>query len=70
MNRYLTEAANFPEDDQFDVAHIDHTRRPRITFKHINRLRKVQELKELEMQEYRRFVKKMYGAGDSDSPGF
>jgi len=70
MKNKLTEAANFPQDDQYDVAKIDAHRRPRLTFRHLNRLRKVNELKQLEMQEYRRFVRMMYGKPEEDAGGF
>lgn len=70
MSKRITEAANFPQDDKYDVADIDASRRPRLTFRHLNRLRKVNELKQLEMQEYRRFVKMMYGKPEEDSGGF
>lgn len=70
MKDRITEAANFPQDDQYDVRTIDQERRPRLTFRHLNRLRKVNELKELEMQEYRRFVKMMYGNSEEESSPF
>jgi len=37
------------------------TRRPRLTLRHLNKLRKIQELKALEMEAHGDFVRTMYG---------
>ena len=49
----------WPEDDKFNQMERDDTRRPRL--RHLNKLRKIQELKKLEMMAHKDFVKTMYG---------
>lgn len=51
----------WPEDDKFNQAELGDTRRPRLTLRHLNKLRKIQELKKLEMMAHKDFVKTMYG---------
>lgn len=50
----------WPEDDKFNQAELGDTRRPRLTLRHLNKLRKIQELKKLEMAAHKDFVKTMY----------
>ena len=50
-----------PEDDKMNQASMSQTRRPRLTLRHINKLRKIQELKALEAGAHDEFVKTMYG---------
>lgn len=65
LELFLTENY-FPEEDDYNKAKKSDTRRPRLTFKHINKLRKIRELKKLEMAAHRKFVKTMYGAPKDD----
>ena len=51
----------WPEDDKQNQAELNDTRRPRLTLRHLNKLRKIQELKKLEMLAHKDFVKTMYG---------
>ncbi len=51
----------FPEDDEHNKAELDDTRRARLTLRHLNKLRKIQELKTLEQGAHADFVKTMYG---------
>ncbi len=51
----------FPEDDEMNKADMSQTRRPRLTLRHLNKLRKIQELKALEMEAHGDFVRTMYG---------
>ncbi len=61
----------FPEDDDYNTAHKTDTRRPRLTFKHLNKMRKLREVKKLEMAAHRQFVKTMYGKkGEDEGLGF
>jgi len=60
FNRIITENY-FPEDDKMNQAEMGDTRRPRLTLRHLNKLRKIQELKRLEMEAHADFVKTMYG---------
>ena len=57
LNEYYS-----PEDDKLNQTKKDDTRRPRLTLRHLNKLRKVRELKKLEMAAHKNFVKVMYGA--------
>lgn len=50
-----------PEDDKMNQASMSDTRRPRLTLRHLNKLRKIQELKRLEGEAHDEFVKTMYG---------
>ena len=50
-----------PEDDKANQASLSDTRRPRLTLRHLNKLRKIQELKRLENDAHDEFVKTMYG---------
>ena len=50
----------WPEDDKQNQTELDDTRRPRLTLRHLHKLRMVQELKKLEMMAHKDFVKKMY----------
>ena len=51
----------FPEDDESNQTELNDTRRPRLTLRHLNKLRKIQELKKMEMMAHKDFVKTMYG---------
>lgn len=62
----------FPEDDEANKISMDDTRRPRLTLRHLNKLRKIQELKRLETEAHADFVKTMYGtpAEEGGEPEF
>lgn len=55
-----------PEEDMLDIARASSTRRPRLTLRHLNKLRKVKELREMELAAHRTFVKDMYGSSAAD----
>lgn len=59
FDRILTENY-WPEDDKQNQTELDDTRRPRLTLRHLHKLRMVQELKKLEMMAHKDFVKRMY----------
>ena len=59
-SRIITENY-FPEDDEANKTEMSDTRRPRLTLRHLNKLRKIQELKSLEMEAHDDFVRTMYG---------
>jgi len=50
-----------PADDKMNQASLSDTRRPRLTLRHLNKLRKIQELKALEQGAHSDFVRTMYG---------
>jgi len=61
----------FPEDDEGNKTEMSDTRRPRLTLRHLNKLRKIQELKALEMEAHADFVKTMYGTpAEGEEPEF
>ena len=63
----------FPEEDRANSRELDDTRRPRLTLRHLNKLRKIKELKKLEMSAHKQFVQDMYGPQadeGEDLPGF
>lgn len=55
-----------PEEDQYSKAELDDTRRPRLTLRHLNKLRKVRELRKMEQATHKEFVKTMYGASSEE----
>jgi hypothetical protein len=65
----ILQESYFPEDDEGNKAEYDDTRRPRLTLRHLNKLRKIQELKKLEAEAHGEFVKKMYGTPPEDAGG-
>ena len=48
------------EDDKMNQADMSQTRRPRLTLRHLNKLRKITELKKLENEAHAEFVRTMY----------
>ena len=61
----------WPEDDKQNQHKLDDTRRPRLTLRHLNKLRKIQELKKMEMLAHKDFVKQMYGTPpEGEGPEF
>jgi len=59
----------FPEDDEGNQHEYDDTRRPKLTLRHLNKLRKIQELKKLEGEAHAEFVKQMYGTPPEEGGG-
>lgn len=57
LNEYYS-----PEEDLLDMARASSNRRPRLTLRHLNKLRKVRELRDMELAAHRTFVKDMYGS--------
>jgi len=58
-----------PELDDFSKAELTDTRRPRLTLRHLNKLRKVRELRRLEQAAHQDFVRQMYGASEEEEGG-
>jgi hypothetical protein len=48
-------------DDQLGMLHKDDTRRPRLTLRHVNKLKRVRELRRIEAGERERNLPKIYG---------
>lgn len=49
-----------PEDDQHQQRNKGDTRKPKLTLKQLNKLRKVREIKKAEQLEHEKFVRTMY----------
>ena len=47
-------------DDKYTYVEIDHVRRPRITLKHLQKLRKTRSIEELETSQRQRDVSRIY----------
>lgn len=48
------------ENNKFQQEEKMHTRRPRLTLQHLNKLRKMREIRKLEIEERRELYKKIY----------
>jgi hypothetical protein len=53
--------AYLPDQDKYSSAQIGSSRKTRLTLKHLNKLRKVREIRLQDQQENAEFVAKMYG---------
>lgn len=50
-----------PSDDELGKAHMDDTRRPRLTMIHIQKLRKARDIEKYETAQHLEFLPDMYG---------
>ena len=50
-----------PADDKLAQAHMDDTRRPRLTMSHLQRLRKAHDIAKVDMAKHANFLPDMYG---------
>jgi len=50
-----------PADDEYGKAHMDDTRRPRLTMLHIQKLRKARDAERYEKAQHIDFLPDMYG---------
>ena len=57
----LTEAY-LPDQDEYHRADMNTSRKTRLTLKHLNKLRKVREIRRQDQEENADFVAKMYAA--------
>lgn len=51
-----------PADDALSKAHMDDTRRPRLTLQHLQKLRKSRDMEKYEREQHLRFIPDMYSA--------
>ena len=59
--RYIELKENyFPEHDHYHMAHIEDGRKTRLTLKHLNKLRKVREMRKADQEKNKEFVATMY----------
>ena len=49
----------FPQDDQFHQAEITDSRKTRLTLQHLNKLRKVREMRKADIEKNKEFVATM-----------
>lgn len=64
----LTEFYN-PSDDELGVAHLDDTRRPRLTLSHLQKLRKSRDAEKYDRAQHLTFIPDMYGQSSSSESG-
>lgn len=53
-------------DDKYTVINIDHVRRPRITLRHLQKLRKTQSIEELEHANRVQSLGRIYGSNPEE----
>jgi hypothetical protein len=53
--------AYLPDQDKYHRADISTSRKTRLTLKHLNKLRRVREIRKQDQEENREFVARMYG---------
>ena len=49
------------ENDNYNVVNIDHKRRPRITLRHLQKLRKVRAIEQIELDDRASQMNRIYG---------
>lgn len=58
-----------PADDRLGIAHMDDTRRPRLTMVHLQKLRKARDVEKYETAQHMDFLPSMYGASSQEDSG-
>lgn len=58
-----------PEKDELSRFNLDQTRRPKITLRHLNRLKKIRATKKLEQLQKESLLQVMYGASTEEEEG-
>jgi hypothetical protein len=56
----VKDAVQSPEDDKFEQSKKLDTRRPRLTLAHLGKLRKMREIRKLEIKDREDIYKKIY----------
>lgn len=56
----VKQSLNDPEENEFAQAKKMDTRRPRLTLEHLGKLRKMREIRKLEVEQRRELYKKIY----------
>jgi hypothetical protein len=70
MNADQLDASYYsPEDDNYGKAELDDTRRPRLTLKHLNRLKKMRAARNIENLVRRDTLQLLYGVPEEAAPG-
>lgn len=55
-----------PRDDQSTKADMSDTRRPRLTLRHLHKLRKMRDIELVDEKNRDEFIKTMYGASSGE----
>ena len=58
------------EDDNYMKAELSDTRRPRLSLRHLHKLRCMRDVQALSKKEHSEFVKTMYNASSGDTSEF
>lgn len=58
-----------PENDTYGQAQLDDTRKPRITLRHLNKLKKMRAARDIENLVRRDTLKLLYGTSADQPPG-
>jgi len=61
MNQSEIENPYTQGEDQEDTLHLGDTRKPKLTLRHLNKLRKMRELRRFEKMQQNDFYELMYG---------
>ena len=62
----FNEVSRNPEEDESGKWDIDDTRRPRLTLRHLNKMRNMQEMSKMEYQNSLSDIKMQYGSAESE----
>lgn len=69
MKKTIRETYQDPRDAELDIADSQDVRRPRMTFRHLNRIRTNRKVRDIELKAQQKLVRTMYGGGGGDSGG-
>jgi hypothetical protein len=58
-----------PASDELGIAHMDDTRRPRLTMLHLQKLRKSRDIEKYETAQHINFLPDMYGVSAEQGGG-
>lgn len=58
-----------PSDDALSRADYDDTRRPRLTMKHLHKLRIAKDAERMDKEDHLEFIPQMYNIPDSEGSG-
>ncbi len=58
-----------PADDEYGKAHMDDTRRPRLTMLHLQKLRKARDAEKYDKAQHLEFLPDMYGQAAAPEGG-
>lgn len=54
-----------PNEDELGKAHMDDSRRPRLTLSHLQKLRKARDMEKYDRAQHLNFIPDMYGQSDN-----